>query len=174
MGTLPPKDILIVGGGWTGLLLAKELGARTSLSVVVMERGGPRTTATYFEGMDELDYAIRSRLMQDAAKETVTFRPTSKDRALPIRQFASFYPGTGVGGAGEHWNGMTPRFMPECFELRSRTIERYGANRLPANHSIQDWPVSYGGLESYYTRAEQLLGISGKAGANPFDGSRSA
>src|SRR5947209_138830 len=135
-----------------------------------METGGPRTTAAYFEGMDELDYAIRSRLMQDAPKETVTFRPTSKDRALPIRQFTSFYPGTGVGGAGEHWNGMTPRFMPECFELRSRTIERYGANRLPANHSVQDWPVSYGELESYYTRAEQLLGISGKAGPIPLKG----
>lgn len=174
MRTLPRKDIVIVGGGWTGLLLAKELGARTSLSIVVMERGGARTTASYFEGMDELDYAIRSRLMQDVAKETVTFRPTSKDRALPIRQFASFFPGSGVGGAGEHWNGMTPRFMPECFELRSRTIARYGAHRLPANHSVQDWPIRYDDLESYYTRAEKLLGISGQTGLNPFDGPRSA
>ena len=66
----------IVGGGWCGLLLAKELGARTSLSVVVLERGGPRKTADYFEGMDELDYAIRNRMMQDVSKETVTFRHT--------------------------------------------------------------------------------------------------
>ena len=66
--TLPRADVAIAGGGWAGLLLAKELGARTGLSVVVLERGGPRKTADYFEGMDELDYAIRFRMMQDARK----------------------------------------------------------------------------------------------------------
>jgi len=174
MKNLPHKDVVIVGAGWTGLLLAKELGARTPLSIAVLERGGPRKTADYLEGMDELDYAIRNRMMQDVSKETVTFRPTVKDRALPIRQFSSFLPGTGVGGAGEHWNGMTPRMTPDCFELRTRTIERYGAARLPAQHSLQDWGITYGELEPYYTRAERLLGISGQAGANPFEGPRSA
>src|SRR3954469_10766197 len=56
MKTLPRVDIAIVGGGWTGLLMAKELGARTGLSVVVLERGVPRKTADYFQGMDELDF----------------------------------------------------------------------------------------------------------------------
>ena len=174
MKTLPRADVVIVGGGWAGLLMAKELGARTGLSIVVLERGGPRKTADYFEGMDELDYAIRLRMMQDVAKETVTFRNTPKDRALPIRQFSSFLPGEGVGGAGEHWNGMTPRFLPDCFEIHTRTVERYGAARLPANHSIQDWGITYAELEPYYTRAERLLGVSGKAGLDPFEGPRSA
>ena len=174
MKTLPRADVAIAGGGWAGLLLAKELGARTGLSVVVLERGGPRKTADYFEGMDELDYAIRLRMMQDASKETVTFRHTIKDRALPVRQFAGFLPGMGVGGAGEHWNGMTPRFLPDCFEVHTRTVERYGAGRLPANHSIQDWGITYADLEPFYTRAERLLGISGKAGLDPFEGPRSA
>jgi gluconate 2-dehydrogenase alpha chain len=172
--TLPRADVAIAGGGWAGLLLAKELGARTGLSVVVLERGGPRKTADYFEGMDELDYAIRLRMMQDASKETVTFRHTIKDRALPVRQFAGFLPGTGVGGTGEHWGGITPRFLPDCFEIHTRTVERYGAGRLPANHSIQDWGITYSDLEPFYTRAEQLLGISGKAGLDPFEGQRSA
>ena len=174
MKTLPRADVAIAGGGWAGLLLAKELGARTGLSVVVLERGGPRKTADYFEGMDELDYAIRLRMMQDASKETVTFRHTVKDRALPVRQFAGFLPGTGVGGTGEHWGGITPRFLPDCFEIHTRTVERYGAGRLPANHSIQDWGIQYSDLEPFYTRAEQLLGISGKAGQDPFEGPRSA
>ncbi len=174
MKTLPRADAVIVGGGWAGLLMAKELGARTGLSVVVLERGGPRKTADYAQDMDELDYAVRLRMMQDASRETVTFRPTMKDRALPVRQFSSFLPGTGAGGAGEHWNGTTPRFLPDCFEIRTRTVERYGTARLPAGHSIQDWGITYGDLEPYYTRAERLLGVSGKAGANPFEGPRSA
>lgn len=174
MKTLPRVDVAIVGGGWSGLLLAKELGARTGLSIAVLERGASRTTADYAGGMDELDYAIRLRMMQDASKETVTFRHTSKDRALPIRQFGSFLPGDGLGGAGEHWNGETPRFLPDVFEVYSRTVARYGKKRLPADHSIQDWGVTYAELEPYYARAEALLGISGRGGRNPFEGPRSA
>ena len=174
MKVLPRVDVAIAGGGWTGLLMAKELGARTGLSVVVLERGEPRKIIDYFTGMDELDYAIRLRMMQDASQETVTFRNTSNDRALPVRQFASFLPGNGVGGAGEHWNGITPRFLPDCFQIHTRTVERYGNQRLPAHHSIQDWGITYAELEPYYTAAEKLLGISGKTGLDPFEGPHSA
>ena len=135
MKSLPRVDVAIAGGGWAGLLMAKELGARTGLSVVVLERGEPRKAIDYFNGMDELDYAIRLRMMQDASRETVTFRNTSNDRALPVRQFASFLPGTGVGGAGEHWKGITPRFLPDCFEIHTRTVERYGAG-APSRQSF--------------------------------------
>jgi gluconate 2-dehydrogenase alpha chain len=164
MKTLPAVDVVIVGGGWTGLLMAKELGSRTALSVVVLERGGPRKTEDYSTDMDELDYAIRFRMMQDLSQETVTLRHSPSQRAVPLRQHGSFLPGSGVGGAGEHWAGVFPRFVPDSFELRSRTIEKYGAGRLPDDHSIQDWGITYDDLEPHYTRAEFLLGISGKAG----------
>jgi len=183
MKTLPSVDVVIVGGGWTGLLMAKELGSRTALSVVVLERGGLRKTDDYGDDMDELDYAIRLRMMQDASGESVTLRHTTSQRALPLRQHASFFPGSGVGGAGEHWNGVFPRALPDCFALLSNTIEKYGAERLPEDHSIQDWGVTYDELEPHYTRADVLLGISGKAGnirgkliegGNVFEGWRSA
>lgn len=45
MKTLPSVDVVIAGGGWTGLLMAKAIGSRTALSVVVLERGGPRSIA---------------------------------------------------------------------------------------------------------------------------------
>src|SRR6516225_5472993 len=102
MKTLPAADAVIIGAGWTGLLMAKELGSRTALSVVVLERGGPRKSNDYGEDMDELDYAVRLRMMQDASNETVTLRHNANQRALPLRHFASFLPGSGVGGAGEH------------------------------------------------------------------------
>jgi gluconate 2-dehydrogenase alpha chain len=94
MKSLPAVDVVIVGGGWTGLLMAKELGSRTALSVVVLERGGARTTEDYANGMDELDYAIRFRMMQDLSQETVTLRHSSSHRALPLRQHGSFLPGS--------------------------------------------------------------------------------
>jgi gluconate 2-dehydrogenase alpha chain len=183
MKTLPAVDVVIIGGGWTGLLMAKELGSRTALSVVVLERGGPRKTDDYGEDMDELDYAIRLRMMQDASRETVTLRHNPGQRALPLRQFGSFLPGSGIGGAGEHWTGVFPRMLPDCFTLLSSTVAKHGAAKLPEDHSIQDWGVTYDELETYYTRAELLMGISGKAGnlrgeriegGNVFEGWRSA
>jgi gluconate 2-dehydrogenase alpha chain len=132
--------------------------------------------------MDELDYGIRLKMMQDISQETVTFRHTSRDRALPIRQYGSFLPGSGVGGSGEHWSGISYRYTPDAFELRSRTVEKYGQKRLPEGHAIQDWGVRYQELEPFYTRAEKIMGISGKAGnlqgrlvpgGNIFEGQRS-
>ena len=183
MKTLPSVDVVIIGGGWTGLLMAKELGSRTALSVVVLERGGPRKTDDYGDDMDELDYTIRFRMMQDVSQETVTLRHDSSQRALPLRQHGSFLPGSGVGGAGEHWSAVCPRFLPDCFEVLSRTTEKYGSKRLPEDHAIQNWGVTYDELEPHYTRADLLLGISGKAGnirgqqiegGNVFEGWRSA
>jgi gluconate 2-dehydrogenase alpha chain len=161
---LPAVDAVIIGGGFAGLLMAKELGGRTALSVAVLERGGRHDATEYFTGMDELDYNVRFRLMQDYSRDTVTLRHTLRDRALPIRQLGSFLPGTGIGGSAEHWGATCPRFTPDSFELLSKTIERYGPGKLPENHSIQDWGITYDELEPYYARYERLLGVSGKAG----------
>lgn len=183
MKTLPAVDVLIVGGGWSGLLMAKELGSRTGLSIVVLERGGLRRTSEYFATMDELDYAIRLHMMQDLSRETVTLRHSTDQQAIPLRQHGSFLPGSGVGGAGEHWNAICPRAVPDSFELLSRTIEKYGQKRLPKDHTIQDWGITYDQLEPHYARAEALMGVSGKAGnirgkriegGNIFEGWRSA
>ena len=164
MKTLPAVDAVIVGGGWTGLLIAKELGSRTSLNIVVLERGPSRGPSDYATDMDELDYAIRLRMMQDLSKETVTLRHDVARRALPLRQHGAFLPGAGVGGSGEHWNAQVPRFLPDCFELLTKTTEKFGANALPKDHAVRDWGITYKELEPYYTRVDKLLGTSGNAG----------
>ncbi len=43
---LKEVDAVIVGLGWTGGILAKELSA-AGLKVVALERGGQRSTATW-------------------------------------------------------------------------------------------------------------------------------
>jgi gluconate 2-dehydrogenase alpha chain len=117
MKTLKPVNVAIVGGGWTGLAMAKEITGRTSLSVLILERGAPRKTSDYAAGMDELDYAIRVRMMQNIAEETITHRHSMRETSLPVRQYGSFLPGSGVGGAGEHWNGNSFRFLETQFVL---------------------------------------------------------
>jgi gluconate 2-dehydrogenase alpha chain len=182
MKMLPHTDVVVIGGGWTGLLIAKELGARTSLSVTVLERGAPRKQEDYLAGMDELDYNVRFRMMQDYSRETATLRYTRRDRAAPIRQLGSFMPGQGTGGAGEHWGAVFPRYLPDVFELLTSTRQRYGEKRLPEDHSVVDWGVTWNDIEPYYTRADKLVGSSGKAGnlrgtkiegGNVFEGPRS-
>src|SRR3989442_733310 len=145
MTNLKPVDVAIIGGGWTGLLTAKEITEKTSLSVAVFERGGPRKLTDYAVTMDELDYNIRLRMMQNTAQETITHRHSLKDSAVPVRQHGSFHPGTGTGGAGEHWGGASFRFLPDVFTLRTHLLQKHGAAKLPEDLSIQDWAVTYGG-----------------------------
>src|SRR5215813_2449111 len=162
--------------------MAKELGTRSSLSIAVLERGPSREASAYSTDMDELDYSIRLHMMQDLSQETVTLRHDATQRALPLRQHGAFLPGAGVGGSGEHWNAQVPRFLPDCFELLSKTTEKYGANALPEDHAVRDWGITYNELEPYYARVDKLLGTSGKAGnlrgkliegGNIFEGRRS-
>jgi gluconate 2-dehydrogenase alpha chain len=159
-------DVILIGVGLVGTVLGREL-TRIGLKVVGFERGEPRDTVPDFQGPhmhDELRYATRLGLMVDTAKETLTFRHTVNDTALPMRRWASFLPGTGLGGSMVHWNGQMFRFQDDDFQLYSRTVERYGKDFIPADVTIQDWGVTAAELEPYFTRFEYLLGVSGKAG----------
>src|SRR6266568_4729393 len=178
---LKPVDVVTVGVGLTGTILAKEL-ADSGLKVVGLERGRWRDTDPDFAmpGVhDELKYVRRYELMQDLSKETITFRNAMNETALPMRYLGSFKPGEGVGGAAVHWGGLTWRFLPWDFETRSRTLARYGKGQLAEDCTSQDWGVTYDELERHFDRFEHLYGISGKAGnlkgkiipgGNPFEG----
>ncbi|MCQ6562441.1 GMC family oxidoreductase [Paenibacillus mendelii] len=167
---LPKTDVVIVGVGWAGGIIASEL-TKGGLNVVGLEKGRSRKTEDYYMVHDELRYGVRYDLMQDLSKETVTFRSNEKIRALPMRQYGSFLIGDGLGGSGVHWNGQTYRFLPYDFEIRSKTIERYGKNKIPTDMTILDWGITYDKLEPYYDKFEKMAGISGDE--NPLGGKRS-
>jgi gluconate 2-dehydrogenase alpha chain len=181
---LPAKDVVIIGLGWTGSILAHEL-TEAGLDVVAIERGPWRDTATNFApnyAQDELRYRIRHELFLRPDQTTFTFRNKMNQTALPIRTWGAFMPPNGVGGGGVHWNAETWRFLPSDFVVKTHLTQRYGANFLPADMTIQDWGVTYEEMEPHYDRFEYLCGTSGTAGnlqgkiqegGNPFEGPRS-
>ena len=114
---LPRKDVVIIGLGWTGSILAHEL-TEAGLDVVAIERGPWRNTATDFApnyAQDELRYRIRHELFLQPDQTTFTFRNKMHQDALPIRSWGAFMPPNGVGGGGVHWNAETWRFLPSDF-----------------------------------------------------------
>ena len=157
---LKETDAVVIGVGWTGSILAREL-TKAGLNVVGLERGANRTPREDFtlpNVRDDLKYAVRQELFQDAAMETVSLRHLPAETALPIRRLGSFLPGTGLGGAGAHWNGVTWRLLPSDHLLRSHLTERYGKSAIPAEMTIEDFPVTYDDLEPHYDRFEKLCG----------------
>ncbi len=180
---LKEVDVVVIGMGWAGGVLAREL-TLAGLTVVGLERGPDRRPAEDFAlpGIrDELKYQQRLELIGDNSIDTITFRNQSDQRALPIRRWGAFLPGEGVGGTGNHWGALHWRYLPEDFRLRTALRERYGAKAIPATMTIQDWPVTYDELEPYYDRFDKVCGVSGKAGnlkgrkidgGNPFEGPR--
>ena len=181
---LKDVDAVVIGMGFTGAILAREL-TKAGLNVVGLERGADRNPAEEFtltRLRDELRYVVRLELMQDNSIDTISFRNTPDELALPVRRFGAFLPGEGVGGTGIHWGALHWRFLPTDFRIKSALAEKYGAKSIPESMTIQDWPVSYDELEPHYDRFDKLCGVSGQAGnlrgkpiagGNPFEGARS-
>ncbi|MEB2301804.1 GMC family oxidoreductase [Lysinibacillus xylanilyticus] len=169
--TLPSVDVVTVGVGWTGGIVAAEC-AKAGLKVVGLERGQRRGTEDYMTVHDEYRYAIRYDIMQNLSKETVSFRNNRNMKALPMRQLGSFLLGEGLGGSGTHWNGMTYRFLPYDFQIKTLTDKRYGSKKLGPDYLLQDWGLTYDELEPYFDKFEKTAGISGDD-KNPFSGKRS-
>ena len=98
---LKEVDAVIVGLGWTGGILAKEL-TEAGLKVVALERGAIRSPEKDFAVpivRDELRFVVRHDLMQNTARDTLTIRNNPSQNALPMRRLGSFLPGEIVGGS---------------------------------------------------------------------------
>ena len=83
---------------------------------------------------DELRYTNRYEMMQNLAPETITSRNYIDETALPVRTRKEVMVGTDLGGGSVHWAGATYRWKPYDFEIRSKTIERYGKDKIPGRH----------------------------------------
>jgi choline dehydrogenase-like flavoprotein len=144
-------DVIIVGSGIAGALLAAEL-AGAGLKVAILEAGDEvdRGTAvqTYWNAVikvPECPYPPTPQAMHPISNDLHSWY----EQAGPD-VFASTYLKV-VGGTTWHWLGTCLRFVPNDFRLK--TLYGQGV----------DWPLGYDALEPFYGRAEQEIGVSGDA-----------
>src|SRR5258708_13321157 len=91
---LKEVDVVVIGVGMVGSIVAKELAA-AGYKVVGLERGQTRFTVPEFQSPavhDELRFDIRKALMQDNTREPVTFRNQGSQVAFPARRSTTFLP----------------------------------------------------------------------------------
>jgi len=153
-------DFVIVGSGAAGGVMAKELSTN-GFRVVVLEQG-PYLTANDFSH-NEIEVFLRHQLTNDPKVQPNTFRKTPQDKAK-LQQSVMY--GRCVGGSSVHFTANYWRLHEIDFIERSKVGEIPGAN-------LVDWPITYNDLEPYYTKVEWEVGVSGLAGASPFDPPRS-
>ncbi len=135
-----PCDVVIVGLGATGSIAAMELGA-AGADVVALDAGPWHSPSEMT--LDEVRNNVLNWLDTRGAVEASPTWRTSRDEAAgpaprtPVMMRA-------IGGATVHYEGVSPRFSTWNFNSRSEATRRYGANAIPSNSTLADWPVSYG------------------------------
>src|SRR5271165_5536223 len=153
-------DFVVIGSGAAGGVVAKELST-AGFRVVVLEQG-PYLREKDFTH-DEIKFNFQSPLLNDHRLQPNTYRKTEADVAQ-VRGSVGY--GRQVGGGSVHYAGNYWRFHEIDFIERSKWGPISGTG-------FADWPITYADLEPYYTKAEYDIGISGLAGASPFDPWRS-
>ena len=122
---------------------------------------GPRFSLRSFRH-DELKDWYLGGITNDAVKNPQTFRSDAAKKAELQKFKPALWYGRGVGGASLHYTANYWRLHEIDF------IERSVLGAI-AGTGFADWPITYADLEPYYTKVEWEIGVSGLAGASPFD-----
>jgi glucose dehydrogenase len=176
-------DVAIVGSGFAGSLIAKELSqnpidtsnGKRRLNVVILEAGPgvqPNVNGymrSFYKANAKVPESPYPPALASAPSAVAAGRPSfsgatwkdpekayfdQKDSSLP---FKSTY--ERLAGGTLHWMGLTPRLVPNDFRMN----EQY---KLP----FPNWPISYETLMPWYEKAEAELGVSGDVADHSFAG----
>ncbi|HEY6887062.1 MAG TPA: GMC family oxidoreductase [Solirubrobacter sp.] len=156
-------DAVIVGSGISGAIVAEEL-SRAGHRVLILE-AGPGEDATLKGYEDYLERFYTTAFKDNQSPYPVTpeapmprgtdarkIRPGHPDASAYVVQNGPFASDTTytrvLGGTTMHWEGKTPRMLPEDFAMGERFEQGV------------DWPLSYDQLEPFYERAEREIGVS--------------
>lgn len=170
-------DVVIVGSGPGGAIIAKQLGLQKEYRVLILE-AGPANDFT-LEDYNKYVQHFYSAFFKDnnaPYPDTPNARMPRSPETRPLiagRPDATtgYFVQNGpaplestyaklVGGTSMHWQASTPRMVPDDFEMRTR----FGQGR--------DWPIKYDDLEKYYQMAEGELGVSADVEDQSFLGIR--
>ncbi len=147
-------DVCIIGSGAGGGAMAYAL-SRGGLRVLVLEKGPWYTPKDFVH--DEISTIRRDFFVPS---------PDREPHMLDGERSSMGWIACCVGGGTVHMVGYFYRLHPDDFRMKTR----FGS---PAGILLADWPYSYAELEPYYTEVEKVIGVSGSAGTNPFEGPRS-
>ena len=137
-------DICIIGSGITAAMVAEKLADERNAKVVVVEAGD-----------DTVPFSERIKKRQRFLDYDET--PWGSDHIDGQSAEGIQSRSMQVGGLAMHWGGVTPRFSPEDFRVKSL----YGVGN--------DWPVTYDELEPFYYEAETRIGVAGEQGPPALD-----
>jgi gluconate 2-dehydrogenase alpha chain len=163
-------DVALIGLGGAGGIAALEL-TRAGLKVVALE-AGPRRGAGEMR-RDEIRNDVREWLAAPKARgEEPTWRSAPDEVAGPSPWPMLMV--NAVGGSTVHYPGLSARLAPWAFRARSATIARYGADAIPSDATLVDWPLDYDELAPHYEAVEHEIGVAGATGADgrAFEGPR--
>ncbi|TKC19104.1 GMC oxidoreductase [Robertmurraya kyonggiensis] len=157
-------DVVIVGGGIAGSLIAKQLGIYGK-KVLILEAGESKH-------MKYLDYQRNLDLYYSASVKSPNSPFSSNSHApqpdeldviskIPYMNSKGYFIQMGptpyrsdytrhLGGATLHWLGTCLRMIPDDFKTKTK----FGVGL--------DWPLTYEELRPYYEQAEYEIGISGE------------
>jgi glucose dehydrogenase len=169
-------DVAIVGSGFAGSLIAKEL-SRHRIRVVVLEAGPPVPPningymRSFYKASAKVPESPYPPALASAPSAVAAGRPTAlmlsaddwknPDKAYLDQEgstlpFKSTY--ERLAGGTSHWMGLTPRLVPNDFRM-----SKY-------DPSFPNWPIDYDELEPWYGKAEAELGVSGDVAEHSFAG----
>ena len=130
------QDVIIVGAGAAGLMLAARL-AEGGQSVTILEAGAER----------QLGDLISSQIWARKLKWSEPAVSESGDHKIEH----AFNAGSGTGGSAIHHYGVWLRMHEGDFSLKK-------------DHGVGlDWPLNYADLAPHYDRVQAEVGLSGDA-----------
>ena len=157
--TLKKTNVVIIGLGAAGGVACLPL-SQAGLEVIGLEAGSWLDTKDMAPDELKLNRGLWPPGPQKTKLEGITVRANDSQTATRVNHPMM----NAVGGTSIHYWAQSWRLNPWDFKVRSETIRRYGASRIPKGSTIEDWPLTYEELEQYYDKVEYEIGVSGKAG----------